>query len=214
MDFENPDNKAQFQRRLAETIAWCASQDWAFHPRSLQTPLASPFNISGAGLRTNQFHPPEIEDNVRAIFDARYSQEKTRELLAIEREKTEQQWRQNVEQLAAKRASLVQSQNLPLRQATHPLTEGRILAYFPEETLSDGAAEVATDGFFDWDNRAAWDTWLVYLADDHLLLSWVPDSLVEVVEVGIYVNPEECIRWAADLDIPSILQLKQAGFIR
>lgn len=214
MDFKNPDNCAQFEGRLAETIAWCASQDWAFHPRSLQTPLAFPFNISGTGLRTHQLRPPEIEENMRAIFDAGYPQEKTRELLDIESEKIEQQWRQNVERLAKERAALLQAQNIFIRQVALPLADGRILAYSPEETLSDGAAEVATDGFFDAETVPAWDTWLVYLADDHLLLSWVPNSLLKAVEVGMYVDMAECIRWAADLDTPPIRQLKQAGFIR
>lgn len=232
MDFARKDNVEHFQLRLTETIAWCFSQDWSFQPKPRRKPAwdppkdyhqimdviawvaaQNPIIIAGTGLRTNQLCPPDIEDNARAIFDARYPKEKTWELLAIDRVETQRQWQQNVEQLAAKRAMLLQAQNLPIHQVLLPHAKGRLLAYFPGQTLSDGAAEAATDGFFDADNVPAWDTWLVYVAEDDLLLSWVPDSLVEMVEDGIDVNPEECIRWAADLDTAYVLQLKQAGFL-
>ncbi len=56
MDFAGMDQVAHFQRRLAETIGWCASQDWTAN-------LAE-------GLRSPQLRPPEITDDGRAIFEA------------------------------------------------------------------------------------------------------------------------------------------------
>lgn len=70
---------------------------------------------------------------------------------------------------------------------------GRMLTYVPSESLFDGAAEVQSKGFFDYDNAPPWDTWIAY--SDRTLLSWVPGELVPLVQLGIDVNPEECIRW-------------------
>lgn len=130
-----------------------------------------------------------------------------------------------VAQLALKRAALLQAQGIPLLQLVKPLTGGRLLAFTPDGTLSDGAAKLATQGFVDDDNLPAWDTWIWYVTNDLVsnlewwrgcnsyLLSWVPDVLVEVIEAGIDVNPEECLRWATDLDTTFIRQLKQAGLV-
>jgi hypothetical protein len=105
------------------------------------------------------------------------------------------------------------------------LSRGRILAFAPDGTLQDGAANVATNGFLDDDNIPPWDTWIWYVTNDPVsnlewwrgcdsyLLSWVPDSLIEVVASGIRVNPEKCVRWAIDLDTPFIRQLKQNGLV-
>lgn len=72
--------------------------------------------------------------------------------------------------------------------------EGRLLLFTPQDSLSDGAATVASEGFFDVDNVPAWDTWLYF--DGHILASWVPPQLIAKVQSGIDVNPEGCIRWA------------------
>lgn len=213
MDSVSTDQIAHFQRRLAETIAWCTSQDWSFQRQSMEGITWHSLKAPGKGLRTGLLRPPEITDNVRAIFKERLPLEEQVKLLAIDRAEKKRQWQQNVEQLATKRAALLQAQNLPTLQVVPPLTGGCLLAFSPEESTGDGAAEFVTNGFFDSDNVPAWDTWLMYVADDHLLLSWVPDSLFEVVEAGIDVNPEECIRWATDLDTPFIRQLKQTGLL-
>ena len=55
MDFASRTNGEQFQRRLAETIAWCDLQDWSSHPAEK--------------LRSPQSRPPEIIDSGHAIFE-------------------------------------------------------------------------------------------------------------------------------------------------
>jgi len=200
MDFESQDPLAYFQHRLGETRAWCASQDWSANPAE--------------GLRTALFRPSE-QASVEQTFRGYGGFWK----------KTPQQRQQIVEQLALKRAALLQEQGIPLLQFVKPLTGGRLLAFTPDGTLSDGAAKLATQGFVDDDNLPAWDTWIWYVTNDRVsnlewwrgcnsyLLSWVPDVLVEVIEAGIDVNPEECLRWATDLDTAFIRQLKQAGLV-
>ena len=89
------------------------------------------------------------------------------------------------------------------------LVGGRLLCYFPDATLCDGAAEQESDGFFDVYNSPPWDTWIGYFCDgtdsniacNNYLLAYVPKELVLLAADGILVNPEECIRWLEDTDV-------------
>jgi hypothetical protein len=76
---------------------------------------------------------------------------------------------------------------------------GRLLLYAPENNLACGAAEYSSLGFFDIDNVPPWDTWMVMFGK--YLVSWVPPQLIQLVQRGLDVNPEQCIMWADD---PSI----------
>jgi len=87
--------------------------------------------------------------------------------------------------------------------------DGRLLLYFPDANLADGAAEAETDGFFDIHNVPPWDTWIGLFRDGSsdpsftdYLVSWVPGDFVPLVERGIYVNPEHCTLWLADTPVP------------
>jgi hypothetical protein len=71
---------------------------------------------------------------------------------------------------------------------------GRLLLYTPSENLACGAAEASSNGFFNVNNVPPWDIWVEF--SERTLVSWVPPALVDVAQMGIYVNPEECIRWA------------------
>jgi hypothetical protein len=98
------------------------------------------------------------------------------------------------------------------RNATIPsdLGGGRLLIYFPESDLACGAAEHETEGYFDVHNVPPWDTWVTYIkepgrnsvsGDDEYLIAWVPPVFVNLVNNGIYVNPEECIQWLSDTSV-------------
>lgn len=58
-----------------------------------------------------------------------------------------------------------------------------------------------------------WDTWIAYLQRDQdcILVSWVPNEMVDLVNSGIEVCPEQCFNWlgfrAKELEIA----LKQKG---
>jgi hypothetical protein len=85
---------------------------------------------------------------------------------------------------------------------------GRLLVYFPDADLTDGAAEVASEGFFDVYNAPPWGTWVGYFEDGApdpsytaYLLAWVPNALVGAVGAGIEVNPEQCIAWLTDAQV-------------
>jgi len=99
---------------------------------------------------------------------------------------------------------------------------GRLLIYFPEVDLSCGAAEQETEGFFDVHNVPPWDTWVTYLQehgrnsdsfDSEYLIAWVPPSFVSLVNNGIYVNPEECIRWLSDASVELVRTLRAENLL-
>jgi len=121
------------------------------------------------------------------------------------------------------------------RLHAHDLADGRLLVYEPDMNLCDGAAELSSNGFFDVDNVPPWDTWVgcIYgtreqpatqgqregetnrpwrAPTSHLyLLSWVPPPFLTLVAEGIWANPEECIRWAVDVEHDFIRQLQSVG---
>jgi hypothetical protein len=199
MDVESQSQMAQFQRRLEETIVWCTSQDWSADPAE--------------GLRTAFFRPSKyrLKDHYDDILLGQ----------------TPPQRQHLVEQVAEARVTLLEKHGIARFSCENPLRGGRLLAFTPDGTLQDGAANIATDGFLDDDNIPPWDTWIWYVTNDPVskpefwsgtvtdsyLLSWVPESLIKVVNAGMDVNPEDCIRWATDLDTPFIRQLKQATLV-
>jgi hypothetical protein len=80
---------------------------------------------------------------------------------------------------------------------------GRLLAYFPDLNLCDGAAEAESRGYLDVENCPPWETWVALVEDTstqdsdvrRVLISWVPNVFVPNVSAGIRVNPEDCIVW-------------------
>ncbi len=84
--------------------------------------------------------------------------------------------------------------------------EGRLLLYFPDEELSDGAAEQESDGFFDIHNCPPWDTWVAMIEESGgsvetpYLVAYVPAALVHTAERGLSVLAEDCLGWVEDFD--------------
>jgi hypothetical protein len=100
--------------------------------------------------------------------------------------------------------------------------DGKLLLFYPDGSLSDGAAEVASRGFFDNDNVPAWDSWVYYgndgsgssrNCDQSFLVSWIPRKFVPLVNDGIAVNPESCIEWASARDRVFRRSLKAQGML-
>ena len=87
------------------------------------------------------------------------------------------------------------------------LNNGRLLCFYQNANLTDGAAEPETNGFFDICNNPPWDTWVGHFIDDQrdlnygaYVLCFVTQELIELVDRGIMVNPEECIQWLDESD--------------
>ena len=105
--------------------------------------------------------------------------------------------------------SVIQSRRLHLAGAPRPIdvpVEGRLLAYFPDAELACGAAEEASEGYFDVHNAPPWDTWVLLTEKPHrprvaygtCLVAWVPPTFLSRAQRGIETNPEDCICWLDD----------------
>lgn len=126
-----------------------------------------------------------------------------------------------VNHLANERARLLTASGIDVPDEGTP--EGRLLVFYPDVTLSDGASGSESDWFFDVDNVPAWDTW-VWVTQDNwqgadplsynsCLVCWVPPALVDRAHAGIRVNPEECIRWAVSMSTALTRRLSEAGLL-
>jgi hypothetical protein len=100
-------------------------------------------------------------------------------------------WAEAVAEVVAKRSQLIGRIS---QQRLEISNSGRLLLYYPQEQLADGAAEYSSNGFFDVNNVPPWDIWVDF--SEHILVSWVPPGFIEAAQIGIDVNPEQCIRWA------------------
>jgi len=98
--------------------------------------------------------------------------------------------------LAEKRADQLRLDHRYPLALVDDLAGGRLLQYAPDENLCDGAAQYSSKGFFDVDNIPPWDTWICFI--EPYLISWVPPRLLELANIGIDVNPEQCILWARE----------------
>ena len=102
------------------------------------------------------------------------------------------------------------------------LAGGRLLAYFPDAELSDGAAEQETRGFFDSYNAPPWDTWVGLFHDPAAadrsyrvyLVAWIPPVFLDIASRGIAVNPESCIIWLSDVETSVTVNLRACQLLR
>jgi hypothetical protein len=99
------------------------------------------------------------------------------------------------------------------------LQGGRLLVYFPDANLADGAAEAESRSFIDVHNTPPWDTWVGLFRSDSTdpsegvyLISYVPAALLELASRGIEGNPEECIQWLGRPDTPVGNALRSDGW--
>ena len=113
----------------------------------------------------------------------------------------------------------LQQQNIKPVIEDRELRQGRLLCYFPDADLTDGAAEVASDGFFDNHNVPPWDTWVgLYQSDLRdvslkvYLISYVPEMFLQQAARGVEVNPEQCVMWLYDSDTPIGSVLRSDGW--
>jgi hypothetical protein len=99
-----------------------------------------------------------------------------------------------VEEVIARRSELLAPQLNREELSLPDETEGAILIYRTNQTVYDGASEVASEGYFDDHDAPPWDTWFHY--GEGKLFSWVPSILMPLAQAGIDANPAHCIEWA------------------
>jgi hypothetical protein len=108
-----------------------------------------------------------------------------------------------VEELATRRSQLLEDERII---APDPGLSGALVAYDPWANLFDGAANEASQGYFDADNVPPWDTWTWFVREANTegrwasyLVSWVPSAFLARARAGVDANPEGCIAWVSDL---------------
>jgi hypothetical protein len=102
------------------------------------------------------------------------------------------------------RALWYQRQKFEVVEKMPDFNGGELMVCFPDQNLSDGYAELVSNGFFDVENVPPYDTWVAFFDDGpgvtdrsfrRYLLCFVPHRLMKVAEAGIDGNPEQCILW-------------------
>lgn len=181
-----------FRRRLGETMAWWHRRGTAPQPRG--------------NLRTPALRPPPLCWEQTPGSPCR----------------TMAQRRAIVHGLAARRAWLLSEAAEPRPEPPAGVTAGRLLLFDPSWTLFDGAAAAESEGLIDVCNVPGWDTWVTFVEEQKrqedgsfgsYLVSWVPPPLLGPVDDAIAVNPEQCLRWAADVDVAFTRRLRAAGLL-
>jgi ferredoxin len=91
------------------------------------------------------------------------------------------------------RSTLIRDTKLEIPDLTAAQSKGKLLLYWPLESVVDGAASAGSRGFFDIEDAPPWDTWFSYSGNS--IFCWVPESLVQNAQDGIDANPVDCIHW-------------------
>jgi hypothetical protein len=194
------------RQRIADTTLWCESHATTADPRnSLRSSALQPRHY-GASREWQRYRWDDSPANRAVIVNA----------------------------LADLRASLADNDASVIDQGSRGMAGGRLVVYFPDDNLYDGAAAVLSQGYFDVDNAPPWDTWIAYLpgrqsspagdftplADQgdaegiSFLLAWVPSQFIQLANTGIWANPEKCISWAEESSATVVGYLTDLGLMR
>jgi hypothetical protein len=160
---------------LSETVTWCLS-------RSLQ----------GDQLRSRELDPSAI------LRVPGFDEVSVGAWTEIKRES----YQRAVYGINKMRSTLVRDTNREITGLAEAQSKGKLLLYEPMETVTDGASESTSRGFFDSEDAPPWDTWFLYSGGT--IFSWVPESLVQDAQAGIDANIVDCIHWCtwAELSEP------------
>lgn len=200
----------QFQNSLATTVAWCKmksvdadtteiSQRHALYVQAEQQWEEAQKIAKERGLRRNITATKEWQHAMALLKQIRDSlgpmnrklrSPELKPSFGLDEFGSDALWAKAVAEVVAKRSLLTAKISI----GKDDTNVGRLLLYRPSENLACGAAEVSSNGFFDLNNAPPWDIWIDF--SESTLASWVPPALVDLAQMGIYVNPEGCIRWA------------------
>lgn len=203
----------QFQSSLADTVAWCRMkamgmdadsadirQRHALYAQAEQNWEEAQQTVKRSWLRrkitdTKQWQNAmallkQIRDSLGPI-DRKLRSTELKPSFGLDGFGDDALWARAVAEVVARRSQLTAAKSAETGDSN---IGGRLLLYTPSENLACGAAEASSNGFFDVNNVPPWDIWVDF--SEGTLVSWIPPALLDVAQMGIYVNPEECIRWA------------------
>jgi hypothetical protein len=156
-------------RSVSEAATWCSHQP-----------------SSG-----NQFRSPEL--NPSAFLDIP-SFSHSSESIEARIDKKQDSYRQAISWINQTRSELLKKAGIATSDAADALSKSKLLLYEPLETVSDGAAEAGSLGFYDLEDAPPWDTWFLYAGN--AIFCYVPESAISAAQDGIDANPVDCIHWA------------------
>ena len=151
---------------LSETVAWCLR-------RSLQH---------------DEFRSSELDPS--ALLRVTPFGESN---IGIWLQRKRESYQSAINAINANRSALVRDRNIKVADPAVAKSKGRLLLYEPLETVTDGASDSSSRGFFDIEDAPPWDTWFLY--SEGSIFSWVPEALVQDAQAGIDANPVDCIHW-------------------
>lgn len=208
-------NSLGFQSSLFQTVSWCKSHSfWAeadsekvrechtLYLRAEQLAKEAQRSTKASGTGRNVTKSKAWQDamalfkQIRDSLGPMHRKLRSSELkpsFDIVDLRTNLQWSEAVGEVVAKRSRSISGGAVAKKNAN--AVGGRLLLYYPHENLACGAAEYSSNGFFDSNNVPPWDLWIEF--SEETLVSWVPPMLVDLVQMGVESNPEECIRWVA-----------------
>jgi hypothetical protein len=161
---------------LRETATWCA------HHSLPANGLRSSMLYPSAILNIPSLNEPGVDSFVKTRRDS---------------------YQQAIESIRRKRSELLRNAEAQPVEAGAAQVQGKLLLYEPMETVSDGAAEAASRGFFDMEDAPPWDSW--FWLKESTIFCWVPLLLISDAQAGIDANPVDCIRWAEWSRLPSLI---------
>jgi hypothetical protein len=151
---------------LSETVAWCVSRSLQDeHFRSDQLDPSAFLKI-----------PPFSESSIEVWL-----------------ERKRESYQLAISAINANRSTLLRAANIHVVDPAVAESKGRLLLYEPLETVTDGASESCSRGFFDIEDAPPWDTWFLYSAGS--IFSWVSEAMIQNAQAGIDANTVDCIHW-------------------
>jgi hypothetical protein len=159
----------EFLREVSEAAIWCSHRQ----------PLGSSF-------RSPELNPFSILDIPSFSHDS--------ESIEAWIEKKRDRYRRAIPWINRTRSELLKTAGIATPGDVNPFTQSKLLLYAPLETVSDGAAEAASTGFYDIEDAPPWDTWFLY--ENNAIFCCVPQSAISAAQAGIDANPVDCIHWA------------------
>ena len=168
-----PDHQRELSPALLRTISeaaiWCSQRD-----------------LLGISLRSPELDPFAMLDIPDWSHDL--------ESFETWREKHRDSYCRAIAWINQTRSELLKAAALAVPETVNPLTQNKLLLYFPLETVHDGAAEAASRGFYDIEDAPPWDTWFLY--ENDAVFCCVPEPAISAAQAGIDANPVDCIHWA------------------
>ena len=194
-------------RALAEAASWCRTQTLTAEPplteddRQERALLSEAWRLNAESYRRTSRADKKASEILSSIDYGSFTKLRSqlRSLSLQPSIDIRGIYEESQQELAVREVVTGRSELLALelhREALTPPTqvEGSILIYIPNDTLFDGASEVASEGFFDDYDAPPWDSWFHY--QQRKLFAWIPSVLIPLAQAGIDANCVQCIEWA------------------